>query len=99
MEPTQSEVNTETADPQPQAARGRWYRQFIKGELGLAWTFWYHGILAIFILKFVGLFSYALDHSGNLALFVAVLTLAYLCALLIAVWNAVNMRALRFGPS
>jgi len=86
MEPTQSETNAGTADPQ--AAKGRWYRQFIKGELGLAWTFWYHGILPVFILKFVGFFSYALDHSGKLALIVALITLAYLCVLLIALLKA-----------
>jgi len=88
MESTSSEADNKTTESPEQVKTESWYVRFIKGKLGFAWTFWYHGVLTNVGLKIVALVSFAIDHSGNLALLVAIGTAAYLCALLVAVWRA-----------
>jgi len=88
MESSPGGTDSNATDSTEQESKGPWYTRFIKGELGLAWTFWYHGIFMLFVLKFVGIASYAVDQSGNLAFFIAAFTVAYLGALLVAVCRA-----------
>jgi hypothetical protein len=88
VESTPKETDNKSSEPEEKTETGQWYSRFIKGELSLAWTFWYHGILTIFFLRVIELVSYTLDQSGNLASLIAVFTVAYLCTLLVAVWRA-----------
>lgn len=60
------------------------YIKFISGEFGLAKTYWLFGVLPNFIAN-IALRTVA---SDDLAYWIGVTFLVYLCVLLVALWNA-----------
>ncbi len=61
-----------------------WYERFIAGDYGLAKTYWLFGVLVSIFIKV----AFNLVQSDNGAFIISVLFVAYLCALLVATWNA-----------